>query len=146
MHNYAKILIGFQQPSYSRWIMYQHGATNDSESYKKWPAVRALPRRAQQQMPCRAGRSAIARMVKTGLAGTNKEDKSGMGQSTAMGMRALLIWPSGEGLHEAFAGCWTTLSAVLPGPCRMFSPWGRNVRHWLTQQLNTETEMCDHEI
>lgn len=76
--------------------LYQHRATNDSQSYKKWPAVHVLPQHAQQQMPRRADRSAIARSVKTGLAGINKEDKPGMGQSTAMGCKCYRSGHLGE--------------------------------------------------
>lgn len=137
MHNYANMLIGFQQPSYSRWICTSrvlpvtHRATRSGLSY-----VRMLPQCPQQQMPRHAGCSAVARMVETGLAGINKEDKPDTGQSTATGMRTPLIWPS--------VGDAGQLSALDPSGCSVHRAemFGTGLR----QQLNTKTEMCDCEM
>lgn len=120
MHNYTNMLIGFQQPSYSRWICTSrvlpvtHRATRNG-------LCTCAATVSTEQMPRHGGCSAIARMVEAGLAGISKEDKPDTGQSTDMGMWTPLIWPSG-------GGCWTTLSARS---FRVFSLQGRNVWHWL---------------
>lgn len=117
VHNHAKILTGFQQLPYSRWTCTSTTrATSDSQGYKKRPAVRVLPQRAQQQMPHHAGRLAAARMAKTGLAAINKEHKPDMGQSTAMAMWVLPTRQPRGGLYEAFVGCWKTLNHAPQTP------------------------------
>lgn len=137
MHNYANMLTGFQQPSYSRWICTSrvlpvtHRATRSGLSY-----VRVLPQCPQQQMPRHAGCSAIARMVETGLARINKENKPDMGQSTAMGMQTPLIWPS--------VGRAGQLSALDSSGCSVHR--AEVLGTGLRQQLNTKTEMCDCEM
>lgn len=119
MHNYAKILIGFQLPSYSRWISTSTG----------------LP------MSCRGSRSGLtyvcchsihssrcpAALAVQQLPGWYKEESTKRRKQVwgRAQLWAPLIWLAGGGLHEAFVGCWTTLSAVLPG-CSGCAP-GRSV-------------------
>lgn len=119
MHNYANMLIGFQQPSYSRWICTSRVLPVTHRATKSGLCTRAATV-STAAMPCHAGYSAFASMVETGLAGISKEDKPDMGQSTAMRMWTPLLWPS-------VGGCWTTLNA---GSFRVSSSQDRNVRHW----------------
>lgn len=86
-HSYAKILIGFRQPSYSRWICSGTGLPRTGGATGSG-RPRAPCHGAQHRLPRPA---ATAGTAKSGLAGTDK-DKPGMMQSAAMGMWALPVW------------------------------------------------------
>lgn len=87
-HSYAKILIGFRQPSYSRRICSGTGLPRTRGATESgWP--RASCRGAQHRPPRRA---ATAGTAKSGLAGTDNEDKPGTAQSAAIGTWALPTW------------------------------------------------------